>query len=137
MKYFLAMSLIVLGIPFAHATRVVLPAPRMSLESPELNASLEKRGESWLLTSFKKSSKQTTSKRLREPSEISAADTAYGEIRDWAIEIMPNLKVDAKCQDIKVNVRGAMSRDIALCSKIQAHRVFASSFYSRILAVSR
>jgi hypothetical protein len=123
----------------ASSDRVVIAAPKLSIESNQISASLEKRSSIWALTSQRSSTREVESYLFKEADEVERLQQSFDEIRNWALETVPNLKIDSKssCQDIKILISGAFTRNLRLCSSLQAHRVFADTFYSKLRASSR
>jgi len=113
---------------------VVIPAPQFRVESPEKSVSLERKRSEWVLTTYARNTKAANRQKISDVSEVARVDARYDDIRNWVLESLPLLKPQANCQDIKIRMDGAFSRYVELCSQVPAHLIFATSFYSKIVA---
>lgn len=141
--FFISTLMLCCVVPLAGARSPQVPATikasLVSLESPEANASLEKRSDYWLITSQQRGAQGAgvTSQKIQDPGELRSVAANYTGIRNWAMEVMKTLDPVKGCVDIKIKLEGSISRSVALCSRVPAHRYFAAHLRTRIVEAGR
>lgn len=130
-------TLMIAGLLMIGVAQAAMPSARLSVDSVGQSTVLEQRGDIWMVTSQARTSKALISAKIAEPTAVAKAESEYDSIRDWTLESMHFLKPKAGCSDISVKVVGAISKNLVLCSRVPAHKIFAARFRARLLSLSR